>query len=99
MNPFTRSCFYFSVVRSASLARRPLAPSLSRWARESGFEPLSGTKRGARCLLNDAIEAFFNLARRWAKRRAKRWAKLIASRKTATCIAVLSSHPCNDAVR
>jgi len=36
-------------------------------------------------LLKNAVVAFFNLA--------KRWAKPIAARKTAACVAVLASHP------
>jgi hypothetical protein len=42
-------------------------------------------------LLKNAVVAFFNLA--------KRQAKLVAARKTATCVAVLTSHPCDDAAR
>jgi hypothetical protein len=51
-----------------------------------------GKLRGMRrSLLKNAILAFFNLA--------KRRAKLVAARKTATFVAVLTSHPCDDAAR
>jgi hypothetical protein len=56
----------------------------------AGF-PVAESRVSSSRLLKNAVVAFFNLA--------KLRAKLLAARKTATLVAVLTSHPCDVAAR